>query len=380
MRGRADCDTSRGMLTPQLTHPWELFPLYGLVITDDDGLAHPLFVDATLLSFESAMTLVAQASTPEHAKILASSMARDLHDPQKMPPVEYLLEVNPDSMIAVRREKEEPARERSEEIRALLSATRLLRGRTIGAFASRPASLVWSFEQTMLSMNKRNLHESTRTISSNENVTKGRVRVSKAQLRDSWNSGHTFPQGSQWDIHSRHSVSQVLGARLKGSSWLDKLRAIGVRINEACCASSPQHQLQMAVSTIESLMCSQSFSEVEERAQAMTGLIFHDGLTINHVLTARHEFVHQGRAPSDASRYAAASLIAAWMLFDFACSFAVKYPRQEQWDEYLKLRVHRARMCRHIEAFDAEVGSTAREAVDTAIKGLFDIGLTIRTS
>ncbi len=322
------------------------------------------------------MNLVSQSSSSAHAEALSKGLARSLHN-EKMPPIEYLVEVNPDSMIAVRQEDEDDAAVRAHELRALLSASLMLRGLTLGAFAPRPADLIWGFDQISLAMNKRNLHESKRAVVSNENMVQTRIVVTKPQLRASWRDGVGLPHPHQrWDLHGIHSVSQVLGHRKKGSKWLTQLRAIGVRINDACCARTHQHQLQMAVSTIESLMCTQEFSQVRERAETFV-LRDSNSLTVKDILAARHDAVHQGKLPKDPAPYAKTALVSAWLIFDFACSFAIKYPSREQWEAYLNYRAHQNQMLSYIEGFDSSAADGIRSSIKEKVEQLFAFQLTI---
>lgn len=371
---------SVAMLTPQLSFPWRLFPLYGLQISDDDGLAHPLFGDATLMSHKSAMTLVAQISSQAHADALSRPMTPELHDGKTMPPIEYLVEVPPDSMIAVRYEKDDDALMRAKEIRAFLSATLMLRGRVLMAFASHPSALTWSVDHSSLFVGKDGIHRATRTVGLNPNVVRGRLNVTKQALRTSWKSGDGLLTSAQpWDIHSVHPVSEILVGRKSGKQWLTELRVIGIRINDASCANLPQHRLQMAVSTIESMMRSRIFDVVEARARAF-GLAMPDGPTFAEVLDARHEFVHRGRLPKDPEKYATASLVSAWILYDFACAFAMRYPSGEQWESFLDHRVHSEKLFKVVESFDPDRANEVRSGLNSTLEPLFASPLTLKIS
>lgn len=372
--------TSVAMLTPQLSYPWKLFPLYGLQIDDDDGLAHPLFRDATLISHKSAMTLVAQISSQAHADVLSRPMTPELHDGKTLPPIEYLVEVPPDSMIAVRCEKDDDALMRAKEIRAFLSATLMLRGGTLTAFASHPSALTWSVDHSSLYVGKDGLHRATRTVGLNPNVVRNRLTVTKQALRTSWKCGEGLLTSAQpWDIHSIHPVSEILAGRKSGKQWLAELRIIGVRINDACCANLPQHRLQMAVSTIESLMRTQKFEVVQDRARTW-GLATLNGPSFEEVLDARHQFVHKGRLPKDPEKYATAGLVSAWILYDFACAFAMRYPSGDEWDAFLNHRVHNAKLFKIVEGFAQDRAKDIRTSLESALKPLFESPLTLNIS
>lgn len=366
------------MLTPQLHHPWKFFPLYGLQIVEDDGLKSPLFGDATLISLQSAMTLVAQISSKAHADILSRPMTAELHNPQTMPPKEYLVEFPPDCIIAVRCVRDDDALLRAREIQAFLSATLMLRGRLLTAFASSPSALTWSVDHSSISVDKQSRHSATRTVKVNPNVVMHRLTVSKQALRDSWRSGAALLSFAQhWDIHTTHPVSEILALRKTGKQWLNELRVIGIRVNDACCANMPQHRLQMAVSTIESLMRSRKFEVVQERARTWE-LSIPNGPTFDQVLDARHDFVHKGKLPKDPDKYATVSLVSAWILYDFACAFAMKFPSGEQWEAFLEHRVQNARMTKIIDDFDPERAREIRAYLESTLKPLFASSLTLR--
>lgn len=366
------------MSGPLLAYPWKLLPLYGLKISDDDGLKDPLFGDATLVSLESAYELVGESSDSKYAGVMIRPLTDEVF-PESMPPKKYLLEVTPDSFIAVRRDKGDDAVLRAAEIRALLTAVQVLRGKRLGAFTDKPTSLAWSLEHKHIGADKHGKLHTQKLFRINEHVTLKPITLSKRDLRASWLDGSSLqpdPSGPiAWDIHQDHPLSRLLGKRECRSSWGIKLRKLACHLNDACCALTLEHQVLMAITCLEGIFCTGgNHQKLLPRLQVFAPRAPDQTLTVESLLYARNQYVHQGEALEDPEKYAKFALVMSWVFLDIAANFVIARPRQEEWEAHIEMLIHhQAAMKIMVEHYSAQVADEMRrrmwEVLESAVPG-----------
>lgn len=265
--------------------------------------------------------------------------------PADLPPEKYLIEVPPDSFIAVRRSDKADAMKRAAEVRALLAATMMLRSRLVSAFSDRPTALAWGLEYDTIHEDKKGGVHANKNVRLNEHVTlKARV-CTKQMLRDSWREGKPLSADeggrASWDIHSAHPACRLLGTHLVSSKWAGRLRALACHLNDASCASTYEHQLVMAITCLEGIFCTGGMhAKLLPRLEAFSVKSANESLTIKGLLDARNMYVHQGEALKEPNVVARFALSVSWVLWDHAAWFACAKPRQEDWEAYLDLRQH----------------------------------------
>lgn len=353
--------------------------MYGLKISADDGLKEPLFGDATLVGMDAANELFGAAMNPDGAKYLTQPLI-PLVPEAALPPREYLLEVAPDSFIAVRREKEVDAIRRAAEIRALLTATLVLRGGVLGAFSDRPSSLAWSFGHTSIERDKMGQLRSDKEIRINEHVMLAPLMLAKSEIRASYEGGIPLgpvPKASApWDIHRLHPVSRLFADHSISSKWADRLRGIGCHLTDACCAATYEHQLLMAITCLEGIFCAGGNHEKKllPRLEAYPVQSADQSLAVKKILDARNKYVHQGEPLKEPAKYARFALGLAWAFLDIAALFVTHRPKQEQWELHLDmLSQHRSLMAMVAENYSKDdaiaMGAQMVELTSKFIRG-----------
>lgn len=309
---------------------WHLFPLYGLAITDDDGLRDPIFRTATLVSAEWVAGMATNATGHEEAArilsgaTLVSDLGGDRLNHLAADP-KHVVECQPHSYIAVRNDSRKDAAHHAARVRSMLSACVVLTGGILKSFSPSPLSLAWSTVPIKIHEHQGRLTAKTR-ITLNEHTFLRPEHASKAELRQSWRDGSSMlmNDGRQWNISSEHAFAKVLcGDSGAKTDLKQRLQAGGIQLNEASNTLFPMAQIQMSVAALEIVLGSNSFSKLESVIKTFLPEKG-DRRDLRRVLSARNLFVHEGKVPSedDQKFLVGKSLLLGWVFLSLGCGLA----------------------------------------------------------
>jgi hypothetical protein len=365
-------------------HSWQFFPLYGMKITDDDGLTEPLFGDATLIGRDAVVQLVSERSVESGRGFLLHEPLAELLPDHQWSNVEtkvsrdHILEIRPHSYVAVRRQGDSDGGGRADRVRAMLTASMFLRARRSTAFARESRQIAWSPSPNLIEIPDDRPVSARLQIVMNEHIINRPLVVTKADLRASWNTGS--PIGNQdnlvWDIHRDHPVLKLLAANAKSTPRKRYLRSVALHLSDACCVPMYATQLQMSVTAIERLLGTSTFEELKRRAHAF--LVGDTRTMFDGAIDARHKFVHQGVLPEDdeLKQNAKNAITLAWLFLDIATAHLALAKSNEQYNLYLESQVALAKLADAMEQLAGE--DSAAKIRTVAHDQLPEVRLTVR--
>lgn len=351
---------------------WKFFPLYSLKVTDDDGLADPIFTGATIVSpeFMDTYTVKASGQAEGHKYFTGKPFASIF--PEDSPaflaaPKAYLFEHAPHSWIAVSREDQDQAEDCAARILAFLTASMVLRGNVVASFASTARALAWSTATEKVYSRPDGRLECTTKILANNHVLMNPLVVSKAVLRDSYRTGTemTFQINAKhsvrtWDIYKDRPLANICFYP-KGETA--NLTTALVHLVRACCAQDVLVQIQMAVTALELIVGTQVFADLKHTAHAFLHTSKDRG-KLTDILTARHEWVHQGKRVSydKAVHTAKEGIHVAYIMLDLFAGFSAVKP--SKWKERVGLYVEAQKLADKLEKIDSHIAAESiRKAV-----------------
>lgn len=321
---------------------WTLFPIYGLKITEPDAwVDDPVFKDATLVSMAAFENHLKERLGDQYHPMLAHGKISEAVDISSLGlPMDQLLETRPTSYIAVRSRSDfNKTKRRATEIRALLSATLMLRGLRLQTVAGDPAHVAWFIAPYSAVVNVTEPPNASTTPFFNEHVLLKPLEVAQADLRRSLKDGSKIPNnmGWDWDIHEEHPVCQLFLSNI--NKFQKRLLNAALQLQQAGCAISYENQVQMAVAGFEVMLKSESFDELRNMMQA-----FFPGEAevkrIGGLITMRHRITHEG-AVDDLEKVKVAArdgLILGWTMLDIATAFD-SMGLTTTFDDYIRLLI-----------------------------------------
>lgn len=355
---------------------WRFFPIYGIKVLNDDGLRQPTFGDAAIVDRDSVMAemIATHGSTADlHHFLIHGRLTGTIPLDNVGVPAEHLFEAQPPSYIAVRPYGGEVAAKRHADLlRAMLTLSMFMRGTRLQAFADEPRQVAWSAAPGRISLDADAPPQSQMHIVLNEHVWHRPLAVTQRALRESWRTGSLIENSESlhWDIHREHPICALLGQVRKGQRQ-ERLADTALHFQRAACTSNYTAQLQMAVTTIERLLYTSDAKKLRQRAHLCLG----DGelKNLDAVLTARHEFVHDGKVADDeeVKQLAKRALMLAIVFFDFAVGHLSNFPTAEAYEHFLDLHGDAARLEASLQRLvDREAAASVTKSIREAIKHL----------
>lgn len=317
---------------------WEFFPIYGLSVLADDGLASPLWGDATIVGRDKIVELVkarGASDEPRSLALLTHGRLSDALDQASLAHIgnpESRMEIVPHSYIAVKRRNDiELSARRAEEVRAMMTATMFLRGSKNTAFCGAPHEFAWYVAPRNLTLRRGLPPQASIAPKVNPYIVQKPLQVQKSKLRESVSAGSAVtPEIPQWDLFAEHPVCLLLNNAKPNRLQLRLIR-VARQLQRAACTPSNPIRLQLAVAAWETLFNSDSFPDLQNRMEPF----FRDDTRVEGILKARHALTHESFSPleSDFEKSSGDAVALGWILLDVGVA-ASENMSASKFDEY----------------------------------------------
>lgn len=318
---------------------WSFHPLWGLCVTRCEGLADPIFGDATIVSRDFITT---RASPNAQAAALISGggfkQVLEQSGASRVGSVDTLdlVEKSPGCFIAVNRKKAEDAQRYAQSIRAFLTGTYVKSGGAAKGFSMDPRSMFWSAIPDRVWQTSDGRMSCNYRVSASNHLHLTPVTSTQEQLRTSWSSAG--PAYGTWSISKSDALADVLIGNLRNK--------LHMRIRDACIVLSRAMESSDSIAltlfgavALETLLGGGGFSDME----AMATCLFSGDLgpeEIAALFTDRHKLAHQAIVP-ESDEKKARQIFAAWAVLFGACEIAraMQQPSTEGFMAHLRGRV-----------------------------------------
>ena len=329
---------------------WYLVGLHGFRLTEDeDGVEHPIFGDTTICSIETISQMVSATLSEDETKhvlaVIGVSNLLDIVDINQVPNAERIVDIPPDSFIAVQRshcgEHEaafESARNRAEEIAMLLSLSFTANTSFIRPFL--PSQMAKCYTPIAV--------HAVSAIDDNGSFVQGKYTfigspvdltvepVSKVDLRASTNCSSSIQSSNNklWSISPTHELPRILAAQKRNPVEHLVVGACN-RIFRGFNEVTPGARLTAAITSMEMLLLEQSsnFKLLQSRLKALLTIDEQSHSVIDKLMQHRHDFVHEGKEPTKEASDMALSL-ATFTVWAYS-AVCKQYPAREYVIRYL---------------------------------------------
>jgi hypothetical protein len=253
---------------------WIFYPLWGLELEENGfGLEKPIFGDATLVTRN--FIVARSPSNPIAANVLSGGGLKSMlkasgADFAGPAPIERLIDIPPDSFIAVRRANPNDGAKYAESIRALFTSSAVLTSGVAKGFAMTPLALHWAAIPARVMLDGNGLPQTRYSVAVSNFIHLTPLRVTHKSLREAWQTG-TAIQGT-WRMFKDDVLSKALVGDWSSLSGLRKrIRSCASTLARAMDSSDMTLSTLHAVAALEMLLKDgkADFREMEEMATAI---------------------------------------------------------------------------------------------------------------